>query len=243
MADQRAEEDLRRLQCEIEGVDAAATLEFLGESYDLRMDGGLVAVLRFASLAVQKKDDEDAGFAQLVATHRFLSECIQPDDWPFFQESAITGKASEDDVAQAARRMIEILTARPSHAGLRLLGWAAGNLGELDGQLLRGTGTLLSSLSPRQLCNYIFSARLDGMEELERKDFIEDLNAEVTAEQKALNQALEHISKLREQEAAEAAAAGPAEPEPQKTADTAAAYLRKLTVDAGEDFSVSMDDE
>lgn len=240
MADQRAEADLRKLQCETEGVDPAETLAFLGDSYEMSMEGGLVAVLRFAALATRDKDSEDAGnsFAELIATHKFLSECLCPEDWPFFEEAAITGKAGEQEVSQAARRAVEILTARPAHAGMRLLAWAAANLGELDGQLLRSTGTPMADLSARQLCNIIFAARLEGMDEADRKEFTEDLNAEVTASQKALSLAQQRTRQMQAE--TPSGEAPPAQEE--AVPETTAGYLRKLTGDTGGDFSVVLDE-
>jgi hypothetical protein len=213
--DQQAEEELRRLQAEIEGTDPEHQLEFLGVKYPVRpATGGLIAVLRYCRLASGKEPENETEqlnrtSAWLAATYRLLSEVIEPASWYDFQQAALDGKASQDDVEQAVSRVLEIYTARPSVAAVRLLAWASAHLAEMDGQLLRGGTALgLASLTARQLCNIIFTARLESMEtDEQRQDFRDDLNSVETAEGRALKAALDMIERRKAQEAQDGAGA------------------------------------
>ena len=205
-----AEEDFRRLQAEAEDIDPRREVTFCGTSYPLRESGGLVALLRYATAAKKASetpDQDDADFVYLAVIHQVLSECIHESRWPAFQEHAIAAKAGQEEIKAAVDRVVEIFTARPAVAGIRLLSWAAQNLGELDGRLLTHTGAGLEDRSARQVANIAFATLTDGMEEEKRDEFIEDLTATEDAEASALRLALNMIEE-KKKKAAEANGSG-----------------------------------
>lgn len=150
---------------------------------------GLAALLRYAG-----GDPEATGQQQMAATHRVLQECLDSQDWPRFQEAAVYGKASASDVAGVIYQLVEIHTARPWRAGMRLLGYAAGHLAELDGTLLAETGRGLADLTPRQLCNLVFARLIAGKDEEQRAEFIEDLYLDFDPEAEAREKVLQMIA-------------------------------------------------
>jgi len=209
------EEEFRQLQAEVEGIDSAHSLSYAGRSWPLRDGGDLVALLRYASLSLARQGTPRGSDAEtevnqrvLAATHRVLSECIA--DFAAFQEHAIASKITEEQVAELTNRVIEILTARPAHAAIRLLGWIVHNLGELDGKLLITTGAGAAGRSARQMCNIAFTMLVEQLEPERREEWIADLNAKEDPQQTALRLALEMIEKKKaDGEAAPAAAPPP----------------------------------
>jgi hypothetical protein len=203
-----AEEDFRRLQAEAEGLDPGREVALFGTSFPLRETGDLTALLRFAMAArlAREAGEDQADYLTLAITYQLLSECIHPQHWPAFQEHAIATKASQGDIAEVVNRALEIFTARPAVAGIRLLSWAAQNLGELDGRLLSHTGAGLEARSARQVANIAFAMITDGLEEEKREEFLEDLNRADDPETSALQLALAMIEEKKR--AAEANGSG-----------------------------------
>lgn len=173
-----AEEDLRLLQAARDGVAHERRVKFLGTWYTIK-GTGLVALLRYAG---QRHDP--TGTVAMAHAHQIVEESVE--DFAAFQEAAISGKARPDDITVVLRQIIEIFTARPWRAGLRLLGDAVQSLAELDGNLLRTTGRGVESLTPRQLCNIVYSLRLDGLDEEQRAEFIDDLYLDFDPDAEAL---------------------------------------------------------
>jgi len=188
------EEELRQLQAEIAGIDSRHCLDFAGQTWRLREAGDLVGLLRYATLmSVSDIDDGEHSSQVFAAAHRVLSECIHPAAWPQFERSAITTKVGSGDIRDAIRRIFEVLTARPFPAAVKLLGYAAADIGWLDGFLLLSHGSGLSSMTARQVCNVVFARLVEGMEEDLRAEWTEDLNAEEDPKQRALSLAQEMI--------------------------------------------------
>lgn len=185
-----AEEDLRLLQAEHEGVAHAREAVFCGERYPVTRIS-LVALLRYAST---KRGGDDGGQAAMAAAHRVLQDCLDPSCWPEFQEAAIRSKITVEQVSDVIQQIIEIHTAQPWRAAMRLLGYAAHNLAELDGTLLADTGRGLADLTPRQLCNIVLARLLGGLDEEKRAEFLEDLYLDFDPESEAMKQVQQMIA-------------------------------------------------
>jgi hypothetical protein len=191
-ADGLAEEDLRFLQADWEAQARATTIahdrvvSFFGEQYDVT-GTGLVALLRYAG---QRKDP--TGQVALAAVHRILEESLG--DFTRFQNAAIEHKATPEQVMAVVCDIVEIHCARPWRAALRLLGYCAGSLAELDGKLLLTTGRGIGALTPRQLCNLAYAQLLDGRDEEQREEFTEDLYLDYDPEDEARKQVLAMIA-------------------------------------------------
>lgn len=193
-----AEEALRRLQAVTEGTDPEPSAEFLGRKYQVRTDGRLAAVLAYASVgqptAPERVRLESLGelgsggdvseTATLAAAHRLLEECL--DDFGGFAIAAFEGKASAGQVRDAVMRVIEVITARPAMAALRLLGYITANLAEFDGGLLTAGGPGLAALSAREACNAAFARALGTVEPDRQAEWREDLYLDFSPEDEAL---------------------------------------------------------
>ena len=184
------EEELRLLQADVEGVPHLRVVTFLGRRYPVT-GAALVAMLRYAVGSHGKGASEQFAMA---AAHRVLQECLDPACWPDFQESAILGKARAEQVFDVVQQVVEIHTARPWRAGLRLLGYAAANLAELDGTLLATTGRGMGDLTPRQLCNLVLAQLLKGRDEEQRAEFLEDLYLDFDPEEEARSKVYQMIA-------------------------------------------------
>lgn len=209
------EEELRQLQAEVAGIDPRHELDFAGETWRLREDGDLVALLRYACLRQmpgRKHEDELDDQALFSALYRVLSECIPGDDWEAFERAAYLGRVSGADIGNAVRRIVEVLTARPFPAAIKLLAGVGSDIGTIDGTLLLSHGSGLSSMTARQVCNLIYAKMVQQFEdEAERDAWISDLNSDEDPQRTALNLALEMIERKKK----EAAAAGIELPEPE----------------------------
>jgi hypothetical protein len=176
------EEELRFLQADVEGVPHARAVTFLGAEYPVT-GAGLVAMLRYA--VGSRSGHKDSQQFAMAAAHRVLEECLDPEYWADFQEAAIAGKARAEQVFDVVQQVVEVHTARPWRAGLRLLGYAAVNMAELDGTLLATTGRGMADLTPRQLCNLVLAQLLKGRDDEQRAEFLEDLYLDYDPEAEA----------------------------------------------------------
>ena len=183
-----AEEDLRLLQAEHEGVPHDRQVTFCGGTYPVTRIS-LVGLLRYAST---KRGDSDQ--AQMAAAHRVLEDCLDPSCWPDFQEAAIRRKVTVDQVGEVIQQIIEIHPAQPWRAAMRMLGYAAYNLAELDGTLLAETGRGLADLTPRQLCNIVLARMLAGLDAEKRAELLEDLYLDFDPENEALKKVQQMIA-------------------------------------------------
>lgn len=193
-----AEEALRRLQAVTEGTDPEPLAEFLGQKYLVLTDGRLAPLLAYASMGqptaperarLESLGDLDSGgtvsdTAVLAAAHRLLEECL--DDFGSFARAAFEGKANVTQVRDAVMRVIEVITARPAMAALRLLGYVTANLAEFDGGLLTSGGRGLAAMSAREACNAAYARALGSVEPDRRAEWREDLYLDYSPEDEAL---------------------------------------------------------
>jgi len=199
------EEALRRLQAVTEGTDPEPSVQFLGQPYLVRTDGRLAALLAYAStgqptaaerVRLESLGDLGSGGtvseqAMLAAAYDLLEQCL--DDFAGFASAAFDGKASAAQVRDAVMRVIEVVTARPPMAALRLLGYVTANLAEFDGGLLMAGGPGLAAMSAREACNAAFARALETIEPDRQAEWKEDLYLDYSPE----DQALEMVRKMQ----------------------------------------------
>jgi hypothetical protein len=160
------ERDLREL-C---GVPADPQVTFLGESYAIQEDG-LVALIRFARAATTDNPEQPV---PLTAVYRLLEDCLT--DFGAFAARALASRAEMSDITPVMNELVSWYCARSHWPAMRLIGYVAGNLDELDGQLLRAGGRGILSLSAREACNLALATCLDGRGEDDREVFMTDLD-------------------------------------------------------------------
>lgn len=169
------------------GYSSAPELTFLGTVFQIRPDG-LGPLIRFARTSVRTGEEDEAGeddeSVTLAAAHRLLEDCLE--DFQSFARLAMESKAGLEVIQAAVRHLIEFYCARMHWSAMRLIGYVAHNLDEVDGQLLWKSGRGVASLSAREACNLALAICLDGRDEDSRATFLEDLNYEGNAEAEAM---------------------------------------------------------
>lgn len=177
---------------ELAGVPAEPEISFLGEPHKIREDG-LAALLRYAGAGA----DGDG----MAAAHRLLEDCLI--DFPAFAAAALEGKAEAEDIQAAVRQLTEFYCARKYWPAMRLIGYVADKLAEMDGQLIRASALGIASLSAREACNLALAVCLDGLSGDDRELFFEDLEYEGNPEADAM----EKVRQMQADAAARAEAA------------------------------------
>lgn len=195
------EEQLRQLQAMVEGVDPKASVTFLDTKYEVATRARLAPLLRYAALGQPTARErarlecmgdalggEDEGLpneqSSLSAAHCLLEDTVL--DFRAFSEAALAGKAMAKDVHSAVERIIEVNTARPALAGLRLLRHVAGNLSDLDGRLLLAGGQGIRALSVRETCNACYVYLYDRVDDERKAEWVESLYLDYSPEDRAL---------------------------------------------------------
>lgn len=193
------EDELR----ELNGTPAAPLVSFMSQEFKLR-DDGLAALIRFARGG--SEIDLEAG-VPLHVIYRFLEDTIL--DFGAFDRTALQTRATMDDLAPVVNFIISWYCGRSHWSAMRLIGFIARNLEEVDGNLLRTGGRGVRDLSPREACNLALSICLEGRNEEDREVFMQDLMYEGDAAGEALRQLREFQAQQKAaKEAAEAAQGG-----------------------------------
>lgn len=178
---------------DLAGVPPEPEVRFLGQAWKIR-DDGLAPLIRYI-LATRSDNPEEP--VSLSAVHRLLEDCVI--DFSAFSNAAIDGRAGLSDLLPVVDGLVRFYCCRNPWPALRLLGYVAGSLDELDGQLIRAGGRGLAQLSAREACNVALAACLDGRNEEDRDIFLEDLNYEGSPEAEALAQ-LRAMQRLQKRE-------------------------------------------
>lgn len=94
------------------GASGVSVVTLLGRPFKVADKVGLMPLLRFAHMAGQglAADDMEA----LGAMYDLLRGVIADDDWGAFQSHASMMRADQDDLLEAVREAIEMMTARPT---------------------------------------------------------------------------------------------------------------------------------
>lgn len=166
-------------------------VKFMGSAFRIRPDG-LAPLIRFARAQPATATQKDGQAAGAAAAHRLLEECIE--DFPDFSDLAISAKADGDDISAVVHYLIEFYCARSRWPAIRLIGYIAANLEEVDGKQLCKTGRGLAGLSAREACNLALAMCLDGRDEEDRELFLIDLNYEGNPEAEAQELVMQMIA-------------------------------------------------
>jgi hypothetical protein len=190
------EDELR----ELAGVPVRPEVVFLDTAYKIREDG-LAPLLRFTRDSSDNPNPE-AG-TPLPVIYRLLQDCLI--DFGAFEAAALAGRADMGDLRPVINALISFYCGRSHWPAMRLIGFIAANLDELDGRLIRAGGRGVASLTAREACNLALAVCLDGRSEEDRQVFMSDLLYEADATLDALAQLREFQRQKAEAEAAEAA--------------------------------------
>lgn len=189
------EDELR----ELAGYPGPPEITFAGMQWKIRSDP-LAALLRYVLADMKSKPEgDDDGRKSLAAMHQLLEDCLV--DFTAFSAAAFMAKVTFEDVQAAARALIEYTCARNFWPAMRLLGYLAGSLEEIDGTLLRTSARGLTSLTAREACNLVLATCLEGRDADSREEFFIDLSYEGSPEAEALAALREYRAAQQEQEA------------------------------------------
>jgi hypothetical protein len=184
------EDELR----ELAGYAGPPEITFAGQQWKIRSDP-LAALLRYVLADLQSKPEEEQEGVALAAMHRLLEDCLV--DFAGFSAAAFTAKASFDDIQAVAKAVVEYTCARNFWPAMRLLGYLAGSLEEIDGGLLRTSARGLTSLTAREACNLALAICLEGRDEEARQEFFVDLSYEGSPEADALAALREYKASMK----------------------------------------------
>ena len=138
---------VHELQAQAEGVEIVGggqKVTFLDAEYRIAHKVGLMPLMRFAVTAKQGADADD--MEGLAAMYTLIRDCIDPADWPRFEQDAIDKKAEAEDLLKVVQDVIGALTARPTQ---RPAGSSAGpqttsENSKVPSHLPEGSGELVS---------------------------------------------------------------------------------------------------
>lgn len=90
-----------------------AVVEFFGEQFQLVEDGiSEFALLEFADAAANGEDgDTMQGMASM---YRLVKDCLAPNDWPRFQQTARANRAKVKDLMPVVEKAVEASAERPT---------------------------------------------------------------------------------------------------------------------------------
>lgn len=108
------------VQAQVEGatvdgddvVGGGQRIDFMGESFRMAQSIGLMPLIRFAHSAKKGMSSDD--MEGLAAMYAMIRDCIDPADFPRFEEHATVMKAEADELFELVGNVIEVLAARPT---------------------------------------------------------------------------------------------------------------------------------
>ena len=105
-------DEVQELQAAVEEVPADRAVEFLGVRYRMADRIGLMPLLKFAHSASKGMNSED--IEGMAAMYAMIRDCIDPGDFPRFEQAAIDGRAEAEELLKVVSDVIEKLSARPT---------------------------------------------------------------------------------------------------------------------------------
>lgn len=93
-------------------ADEPLFVEFMGEQFAMSDRIGVMPLMRFAKTAAAGTQSND--MAGLVALYDLLEQCIDPADWPRFEQHAMTSRADSADLMQVTTTVFRVLSGRPT---------------------------------------------------------------------------------------------------------------------------------
>jgi len=167
---------------DLAGLGPTAEVTFMGDFYQIR-DDGLAALIRFARATTTDNPEQTI---PLDAIYRLLEDCLI--DFGSFATRALSARAGIKEIGEVMDQLVAWYCARNHYPAMRLIGFIAGNMEEIDGQLIKAGGRGLAALSAREACNVALAICLEGRSEDDRTVFLEDLNYEGDPASEALAQ-------------------------------------------------------
>lgn len=89
-----------------------AEVTFAGEQFRMAERVGLMPLMRFAKVAKSGVDSSDV--VGLSAMYDLLHACIDPDDWPRFEEHADRTAADDDELMAVIAEVLKEMSGRPT---------------------------------------------------------------------------------------------------------------------------------
>ncbi|MFI6228633.1 hypothetical protein ACIBCR_15130 [Micromonospora echinospora] len=110
-----ADTTIHEIQAAAEGVDIVGggqKVELLGRKFRIAEKVGLMPLMRFAVAAKAGANADD--MESLAAMYGVLKDCIDPNEWPAFEQHAMDTKADGEDLFKVVAEAIHVLSARPT---------------------------------------------------------------------------------------------------------------------------------
>jgi hypothetical protein len=176
-------------------------LSFGGRDWAVRKDG-LAALLRYTRAAGDARSEMSEGLQRsrvLAAAHHLIEDCVS--EFGAFSEKALTVRPDDMDIIEIVNCLFRFYCCRSHWSAMRLLGYVAGNMSEIDGKLLHAGGKGLAGFSAREACNLALAMCLEGRDEEDRMFFMEDLEFEGDPDGEAIKAVRQMQRDKREREA------------------------------------------
>jgi hypothetical protein len=108
------EQSAHQLQAESEGVKLVDHITFMGREFKIRPAVSLMALMKFAHAANSGLDTEKQQMRAMAAMFSMIKSCIDPEEWPDFEEFAEESTAVDTDYMDVINQTMELLSARPT---------------------------------------------------------------------------------------------------------------------------------
>lgn len=87
-------------------------VDFMGASFRVADEIGRMPLLKFGKIASQDLDELD--MSALAAVYDLLEQCIDPADWPRFENHATKTRADEEQLLEVVGKVLVIVDGRPT---------------------------------------------------------------------------------------------------------------------------------
>lgn len=176
-------------------------LSFGGREWKVRKDR-LAALLRYTRAAGAARDEMNEGSQRsrvLAAAHHLIEDCVT--EFAEFSEAAMKVRPDDMGIIEIVNALFRFYCCRSHWSAMRLLGYIAGNMAEIDGKLLHAGGRGLAGFSAREACNLALEMCLEGRDQEDRMFFMEDLEFEGDPDGEAIKAVRQMQKDKREREA------------------------------------------
>src|SRR5690348_16012913 len=87
-------------------------VKFCGEQFTIADKIGLMPLMRFAKVGKAGVDSDS--LEGLVAMYDLLEQCLAPEEWQRFQNTADLNRADADELLAVVTKVFEVLSERPT---------------------------------------------------------------------------------------------------------------------------------
>jgi hypothetical protein len=120
----------------------------------------------------------------LAAAHRLIEDCIP--DFAGLSAAAVDARPGDGDILEFVNSLFRFYCCRSHWSAMRLLGYIAADMGEVDGKLLLAGSRGLAGFSAREACNLALAICVEGRNDEDKMFFMEDLEFEGDPEGEAM---------------------------------------------------------